>query len=114
MPRIAPPGTDPYSDDHPRGAFNRSMREKSALAVQLARTQPTGDATAPEVSPGVPVGEATTEQLADAIADAIDRRQHQPTAAEQVREKSRQLLKITRDRDARHIQRARGQNGQTA
>jgi hypothetical protein len=108
-------GPDPYSDDHPRGEWNRTVREKARTAHQLYETQSLSAAPAAAAEPqsSLPVSDATTEQLADAIADAIARREQQPTQAEVMREKSRQLVQLVRQRDARQFERARGaQNGQ--
>jgi hypothetical protein len=115
MPTVHPVGPDPYSDKHPRGKLNRAMRDNARQAHQLYDTQPLGTPAAPEPAPitSVPVTEADLGQLADALAEAIARREHQPTPAEVMREKSRQLVRIMRERDAAHIQRARGaQNGE--
>jgi hypothetical protein len=108
--RIHGLGPDPYSDAHPRGAFNRAMRDNARLAHRLHEAQPTGpdNPAEPAAAAAVPLGEATIEQLSDAIAEAIARRQHEPTPADERRLKAAQLLQLIRERDARHIQRARG------
>lgn len=90
-------GPDPYSDEHPQGAFNRSMREKSAQAARLHHEQPLQTRIpAPEPAEDKPITGAITTELADAITEAVDRRQRQPTLRESMREKSRQLLAIHR------------------
>jgi hypothetical protein len=108
MPIVHPLGPDPYSDDHPRGKLNQAMREKSRQAHQLYDTQPLGTPAAPGPASvaSVPVTEADLGQLADALAEAIARRETEPTQAEVTRDKSRQLLRLMRERDAAHLQRA--------
>jgi hypothetical protein len=115
MRTVHPLGPDPFSDEHPRGKLNQAMREKARQAHQLYDTQPLGTPAAaePEATAAVPVTEADLGQLADGLAEAIARRETVPTQAEVTRDKSRQLLRILRERDAAHLQRARGaQNGE--
>jgi hypothetical protein len=103
-------GPDPYSEEHPRGAFNRAMRDNTRMTRALGATQPLGndrpaaESDAPEPQPAA---QATTQELADAIADAIERKNHKPTLQETMRENTRKLLQLSRERDERHVDRAR-------